>query len=197
MKQSVCWQASSQKISHHLWNSNFNYSVNKTPFLFHILSRMKPVHTFLSHFSKIRSNIILPSTPSSSEWSLPFKLFDSITLIIFGEEYKLWRTLYCVIFRNMFFLSWGVLSHPPNPISAGQHFAWYPRPLVQYICRYPSYVKAVSIRNLMSRHAVVTGIHLTWTLTAYIYVTIPMSENKINCQCILGKSATAVSTSPI
>jgi hypothetical protein len=38
-----------------------------------VLSQMNPVHTFPPYSSKIHSNIILPSTPRSSEWSLPFR----------------------------------------------------------------------------------------------------------------------------
>jgi len=37
-----------------------------------ILNRMYLVYTFPSYFPKIDSNIILPSTPTSSEWSLHF-----------------------------------------------------------------------------------------------------------------------------
>jgi hypothetical protein len=36
---------------------------------------MHPVHTFPPYFLKIHSNIILPSTPRSPEWSLPFRYF--------------------------------------------------------------------------------------------------------------------------
>jgi len=72
-------------------------------------------------FPKIHSNIILPSTHRSSEWSLPFRVsnhnfvhsfhlshvcyiyhtshhlspLDLITWIIFGEAYKLWISLLC------------------------------------------------------------------------------------------------------
>jgi hypothetical protein len=75
-------------------------------------SQMNPVHTLPSYFPKIHSNIIFPSAPRSSKWSLPFRfptktlyaylictiratcpahliLLDVITLIIFGEAYKL------------------------------------------------------------------------------------------------------------
>jgi len=77
--------------------------------LIHNLSQMYPVHIFPSYFPKIHSNIIYPSTPSSFDWSLPFRssdqnfvrpsqlrhacymtsrliLFDLVALI--GEAYK-------------------------------------------------------------------------------------------------------------
>jgi hypothetical protein len=38
-----------------------------------VLSQMHPVHNFLNYFPNIQSNISLPSTPRSSELSLPFR----------------------------------------------------------------------------------------------------------------------------
>jgi len=87
------------------------YRVHNSPTLTQILSQIHHIHTFPPYSSKIYSNIILPSTPSSSKWSLPFRfsnknivrishlpmrashpahlILDLITLIIFGEAYKL------------------------------------------------------------------------------------------------------------
>ena len=42
----------------------------KTPPLVPIVSQINPVHTLISHFVKNYFNIILPSTPGSSKWSL-------------------------------------------------------------------------------------------------------------------------------
>jgi hypothetical protein len=36
-----------------------------------ILSQMNPIHTSKSYFPKIHFNIILPSTPRSSDWLFP------------------------------------------------------------------------------------------------------------------------------
>jgi hypothetical protein len=38
-----------------------------------ILSQIHPIHKVPSYFPKIHSDITLPSTPSSSKWSLPFR----------------------------------------------------------------------------------------------------------------------------
>jgi hypothetical protein len=49
-------------------------TVYKCPPLVPILNEMNTVHTFPPYFPKINSNIILPSTPRSSEWSLLFRI---------------------------------------------------------------------------------------------------------------------------
>jgi hypothetical protein len=54
-----------------------HYRVYKIPSLVPILRKLNPVHIFLPYFSKIQSNIILPSTPSSSVCSFSFKFSDT------------------------------------------------------------------------------------------------------------------------
>jgi hypothetical protein len=45
----------------------------------------------------------------------------------------------------------------PNPQDGGPPLFCCPRVLIQYICSYPPYLEGVSsIRNLRTRHAVVT-----------------------------------------
>jgi len=43
---------------------------------------MYPFHPFPHYFHKIHSNIIFPSTPRSSEWSLPFRVSYQNSLCI-------------------------------------------------------------------------------------------------------------------
>jgi hypothetical protein len=62
-----------QKIPHVLWNPKVCYRVHNSAPLVPILSQIHPVHNFPHYFPKIHSNIIFPSTPGSSEWSLPFR----------------------------------------------------------------------------------------------------------------------------
>jgi hypothetical protein len=64
----------SQGIPPLLWNPKFHYRVHKTPPLVPVLSQMYPVHTFPLYFPKIRFNIVFPSTPRSSKWSVYFTL---------------------------------------------------------------------------------------------------------------------------
>jgi len=66
----------SQKIPSLLWDRKFHYRAHKSLPVVAILSQMHPGHTFLYYFLQIHSNIILSSTPSSSNWSLSFRFSD-------------------------------------------------------------------------------------------------------------------------
>jgi hypothetical protein len=58
----------------------------------------------------------------------------------------------------------------PNPHAGGPPVVGCPRLLIQYICSYPPYLEAVpSIRNLRTRHAVVTRdpLNMGETMNAY------------------------------
>jgi hypothetical protein len=80
MEQGPSWginsKSASQEINNLLRKPKVQYDGYKTPPMVPIVSHMHPVHTFPSYFYEIRSNIILTSTPRSSEWSLPFRFHD-------------------------------------------------------------------------------------------------------------------------
>jgi hypothetical protein len=74
------WEANSHSASQEIrclsWNPVVRYGIyNNLPFVT-VLTQTNPVHTFPPYFPKIHSNVILPSTSATFDWSLSFRFSD-------------------------------------------------------------------------------------------------------------------------
>ena len=73
-----------EEIPHILCIPKVHYRIHKCPSLVTILRQLDPIHNATSYFLKIYLNIILPSTPGSSELQKYLKL-NHITLKKFNQ----------------------------------------------------------------------------------------------------------------
>jgi len=79
----------------------------------------------------------------------------------FVPQYHSGSEAYCMnISQQDTILRWGVVSTPPNPPAGGPPLVGCPQLRIQYIFSYRIRGRS-SIRNRRTRHAVVTGTHLS------------------------------------
>ena len=127
-----------------LWNTDITYRIHKSPQP--ILIQINLFHVFPFHFLKIHFNIIIPSTPRSSKWTISLR-FSHQTLyapLLFPYVLHFPRTSFLFVWspiqkaegRDLHF-SWNLMFVPNCP-------AYY-LPLIQSAyCRYTEFTASRS-----------------------------------------------------
>ena len=93
MEQSPYWESNryspSQEIPRILLSPEVHYRLYKCLSPVSMLSQIDTVHAVPSHFLKIHFNIILPSTPGPSKWSLFLRFPNQNPVSTFPPPYVL------------------------------------------------------------------------------------------------------------
>ena len=96
----LSWEANrfsaNQEIPYISWKPKVYFLVYKCPPPVPILSQIDPVHAPTPHFLKFHFNIISPSTPGSSKWSLPL-VFPPKPCIYFSSSHTCYMPRHLIL----------------------------------------------------------------------------------------------------
>jgi hypothetical protein len=174
MEESPSWEANwfsvSQEIPHILRNPKVHYHTQCPPPV-PILSQLDPVHAPTAHFLKIRLNIILPSTPGSPKRSLSPQVSSPKPCIRLSSAPYVLRTPPISFFspgpRHHFMFHNMICFHAEELLASRPTLKLEDHPLLAVRdCLFNIFGATLliggrsSIRNLRTRHAVVTGTEL-------------------------------------
>ena len=144
------WFAASQEIPRISWNPKVHYRTHKRAPPVPILGQPNPVHIPTSHLLEIHPNIIHPSTPRSPQWSLSLRFSHQEPIHPLSSPIRATWPTHLILLD---FITRTILGEE-----------YKSRLLIQFIRSYPPSLHKggrSSIRNLRTRHAVVTGTHYT------------------------------------
>ena len=160
IQHSPSWEANrfstSQGIPRILWNPKVHYHIHKCPPPVSIPNQINLVHTPTSHFLKIHLNVIFPSKPGSSEWSLSFRLphHKPVYASLPAHTNYMPRPSHCSLFYHPQNIVWAVqiikpliMYFSPLPIN----FQWVYHVILIHSCCFLSYSDLGAHRRRLDR----------------------------------------------
>ena len=163
MEQSPSWEANrfsaSQEIPRISLNPKVHYGIHKCPPAVSILGQLDPVYIPTSHVLKIHLNIILPSTPGSSKWSLSVRFPAKTLYTPLLSPHTLYmpspsHSRFCHpnnIWRGIQIINLLIMSLPRAIYVLIKEKIFFPHLIPSYLWCDRLVISVVSLRNLLKR----------------------------------------------
>jgi hypothetical protein len=133
-----------------LRNQIFHCNLHKGLPLEHMPSEINPVNTFLPYHNNIYFDIILPSVPISSKWTLPFKYSDHTLYAFLDSPMRPYYgfsvcSVFTVTYLKKIISSKGVVSNPVFD------YFWFLKYSSKFTNRSMNYYKVISVAEHVAR----------------------------------------------